>query len=710
MQPSGAREVYALCKQEEYLQALQLAEQLVNSPAADLGAFKAHIHALFKAMCHDKEHCRRYLQPYVVKFLHEGINRLYGGDYLEAFKNHDSTTNSRKPFVDGFDGYIASALSQLLISLDRPNAEELLEAGRLSREKKYQQAYQLYTKAASKGPLTKYEENSYAWTLERLCTDAKEWQKYRYVVEYLNLKQVEKPSLVNSLMLRHADELFEYRELDFPAYLEAFDLATLQPEDHAAARFTNNDGKEVVCASLYDRVMHHALKNAFSRLTQRLPLYLPAVDVLLKRAGEINTSSVKNAGDLGFRQWILYDEVKLLCALGRGQEALAFARRFVKEKYSEDYPWSLLCEVYLQNGDAKNAAVCICRSLVNKDDKLQALSVKQCVRAAEIFHRAADASHAQELADLASFLVNNSGMGEDALKLFRENNTWYSPVIKEHFSDFDTLKEELIELAGKADLILYADLKVYHACAGSQIDLKSKTGKVRKMRDVFISLGPGTVPLQTISRAKLLNPFKKWTQVDVRLLPDPPKEDSKIRVVTVEKGSLPVEEVMPFKTAAVTYVNRERRCYTIIFEDKTRSVLFMDKVKGQLKTGDCVQVQLAKRWHKGRMTMLFLNSRRTDQRPEALFKEEITTVKNVHHAGFAHTADSIFIPEALVMEHALINGDKVKVKAVLTWNKKREQYNWSAYFIELLSGKKAKQSTGKSPASGKAAEDDEPPF
>lgn len=702
MAEHSAQEVYALVKAEQYLQALDLAEELVNSEDADLSAYKAGVHALYQALCRAPDQCRDRLQPALVQKLQDGLNRCLGCDYLDFFKSRSPDPYSSHEFVDSLDGCIAAKLKQLIINLKRPNAAEVLEAEHFVRLKDHYQAYLCYTRALEKGPLTKYEEQSFALTLERLCSAALSLrEKYQYVVDYLKLTQVDKPSVLNSMMLQHADELCEYPELDYAAYLEVFNLDTLLPTDYAAASYTLEDGRTTSCSSLYGRVLINALKNARGRLKERQTVYQPALEALIKRAEHFNQETLSAPGAPGYRKWVLYYLAWLLCELKRGSEALPTAMEFARQEQGYESSWALLAECFLQTAKEHQALCCLCRSLQLKDETLEKLNLSQCLKAAVLLKQSGDEGLAGELADLAGFMIKQNGGSSELFADFcREQAAWYEPLARTELSSFEPLRTELLALGTEACGLLYPDLKLHHACIGAPGEIAHKDGSVRRIRNVYVCLKEGRWPVDLICDAHKAEIFKDGEAVDVRIKPDPPASGRWSKIVSLQRGQHSTDEVMIYKTAAVTYVNQQLQRYHVIFEDGSCSFVFMDRVEGDLNVGDCVQVQMAKSSKKDRELLLCMNCRPATDRPEALFRSADTVITAITRSGLALTKEGITIGEAMMQEQGLSAGAAVRVEAVLSFNHRRGAYSWSAYKVQPIrsTGKNAGKSTSKSAA------------
>lgn len=710
MSGNDTQEVFALVSSGRYLQALQLAESLVNSPDVSLPAFKACIHALYKALRHDPDTFSAYLQLEAVQFLRSGINRLFGSDYVDFFRRRRSDLGSRRQFVDGLDGGIAAELNQLIITFTRLNCTEALKAARCVRQKDFRRACELYAQAMGKGPLSKYEETSYGWALEQSCREtADDSLKYQHVVSYLKLTQLEKPSELNSRMLRHADSLFEYPELDYPAYLQAFRLETLQRTDFTpppsapypsspSGSAGSSQGSGTAQSSLYERVLLHAMANAEHRLKARQSVYQPALDAVLERVDGCNQENREHSDVSALSVQMLASEVSLLCTLKRGSEALPHALQLVKLRSSDEKPWQLLSQCYLQVGETHKAVCCLCRTLTLKDKNLNNLSAVQCLKAAVVFKDADDEGHAGELADLAAYLVERSGYSGGLFADFcHEHASWYEPQLQTDISAFDALKRELLDFAAEADDILYPGLKLYHACVGASGEIAKKDGGVRQSRNIYVSLDPADWPVNLICDAALASAFKDGEVVDVRISPDPPDKRCWSRIISVQRGSHSVSDVLIYKTAAVTFVNERLESYHIIFEDRERSFIFMDRVEGDLNIGDCVQLQMARSSKRGRELLLCMDCRPAKKRPSVLFKKADITVTRISHSGLALTEADITIADPWVTDFGLTVGDKVMAEAVLSYNRKRECFTWSAYNVELIDEEPAAGSRYQAP-------------
>lgn len=139
---------------------------------------------------------------------------------------------------------------------------------------------------------------------------------------------------------------------------------------------------------------------------------------------------------------------------------------------------------------------------------------------------------------------------------------------------------------------------------------------------------------------------------------------------------------IPERIVAVEFVNEEKQILNFI-ENKNQQGFF--KYGGILKKpkiGDILKVRLSNKNQDTFYRVLTTNKLDSSTECEAVkpFEHSFKLIQNLG-IGFA---DNIFIDPHLIKKHNLVDGMQISGKAILTFNKKKEEWGWKAFQIDKL--------------------------
>lgn len=137
---------------------------------------------------------------------------------------------------------------------------------------------------------------------------------------------------------------------------------------------------------------------------------------------------------------------------------------------------------------------------------------------------------------------------------------------------------------------------------------------------------------------------------------------------------------IPEKTVVVEFVNRNRKILNFIDGDKNQGFFKFDHFKNKVNVGDLLIVRLKPIGNDGLFRALTIKkSENTDfEGVLKMFTGEIH-IPAGKDFGFV---DDIFIPPTNIKTMQLINGQKVQVKAVISFNKLKGEWGWKGIVVE----------------------------
>lgn len=679
--------IYALRREGKVLDACQMADNhcRTNPSYAGFEAFACCVTTLYNQPEIDKELYREWFSQ-VTAYIIQNLNALGGRDFIAAHLKGD-----------GFDAYLARRLKFIRDSLAPKTPEQKMaeEAVRLSKAGDLEQACALFDKALKSGAkLEGHQQESYGWAIYK-CLRTPDYPSNKAVPKlwaYLDLKEVTKPSLLNSLILVTADRyLSENDYYDYAGFLERFDLDTLGPEDFKPGSGKSSDGQNITYEPLYDKVLRHAAKVCIARFKNRRNVSgLPA---LLKRIREYDDRALNrsgtSAGEYQNEQeiWLCYYEAVILSAIRQDlQRAVTLALHVARIKAQESWLWHFLARLYEQIGTFEDAVKCCCKAMLCNNADANALK-KHLIRL--LLNGGNEEVAAKILFKILSQLP--SGYEDQDLKQWQEQSWYLSQKKQGDLKAFEELKF-YAEQAQLADELIFDFVPWTEAVLGPELEnkehKKKRTLYVKvKFKDEQSALTELAIPFKMTAPASRFAGQKPGTPVLVRLLPVNPSFSDKLTLCAAKPRPGKNNDLMTAVTAVVNSVNKPKQLYGCIVKERVETVLSFSEVKKPLKEGDEIGLQLYRFYSKkaDEVRLSVLKIQKPDRPPlEELKRESVTRISSVLDSGPAFADDGTFIPPSLTDVFALDPGNKVRLKSVKTLNRKHNSYGFRAYDLEFV--------------------------
>src|SRR5690554_2124474 len=243
--------------------------------------------------------------------------------------------------------------------------------------------------------------------------------------------------------------------------------------------------------------------------------------------------------------------------------------------------------------------------------------------------------------------------------------------------------------------IFKEDKDLEFACYCKALSLKTPADFLIKIRQVFASL---LIERQLYAEAKteikniiavreqkgwkIPNNIVQWTESSWF---KEAKEPSNNRTL-YEKHKRKAEELLysdiPEELVAVEFVNHNKKILSFVKDKKLNGFFNYDGLLNNPKIGDVLKVRIEPVGNEGFHRALTLDRVDDGSNPDIPAIKEISgTVRIVENKNFGFI-DSIFIPPNLVESSGLINGQEVSAKAILSFNKAKNEWSWKG--VEIM--------------------------
>jgi hypothetical protein len=140
-------------------------------------------------------------------------------------------------------------------------------------------------------------------------------------------------------------------------------------------------------------------------------------------------------------------------------------------------------------------------------------------------------------------------------------------------------------------------------------------------------------------------------------------------------------EDIPATTVFVEFVNSDKKILNFITKDNKRGFFKYDRLISQVEVADILSVRFRNNVMED-LNHVYTVIKINDVDFESHFiKDLVGEVKLGEGKNFGFVGD-IYINPSIVTKYQLINGQKIKVKAIKSWNKEKKNWSWKA--IEFI--------------------------
>lgn len=140
---------------------------------------------------------------------------------------------------------------------------------------------------------------------------------------------------------------------------------------------------------------------------------------------------------------------------------------------------------------------------------------------------------------------------------------------------------------------------------------------------------------------------------------------------------------LPEELAVVEFVNHDKHIvYFIVNQQRTGSFKYQANLHRKMpKVGDILKVRFDRNENNNFFRVLTI-SFAPDNTPTEIIRE-FSGMFNIHPTGDFGFVDQTYIPGDLIRSHTLASGSNIHGKAMLSYNKKKEQWGWKAIRLDL---------------------------
>lgn len=545
------------------------------------------------------------------------------------------------------------------LSLCNPFGQQISEAKALSKNGQNGQAAAIYRKVWMNGAADQEIQTSFGWELYQHTKSLLAGENFnvgavkRNLSDYLKLA-IERPSQLHSRILQLAAKLAGQDKLKMLAFSCHWNLQHLREDDYE--RYRSEDGREF--PSLAEKVIQQAGKEAAAADDADGKAYmLPFIDRAMGRFPD--------------NVFLKLNKAKLLLALGRHDEALAFGIAVSKAKSNDYWAWGLLGDIVSQK-DPDTALGCYCKALTcPAEDKFTGkirLEVAERMLEAKDY---AGAKHEVEAIVRAKeqegYKIPNAVASIAALD-------WFAGVqAKASNRDYYRLH------AKAAEALLFNDLPWIDACLGETFVVPGRENKPK--RKVFLRTGsiPSEVSIPESKVARMSPVAGDAVRVKGEF-----DEQQRFNLFVLERraGATPWD-VVPGLLGVVNQVNEDKQVIRYIVSREINGEIPMSTLPFAFAEGDAIEVQLVRYVSKRGPQYRVLAAKASEKAPGDLLRKDFTEAVRVSN-GMGFTPSEIFIPPPLVDRCEIQDGQQVSGMAVQVYNKKRESWGWKAISIQPL--------------------------
>ena len=543
------------------------------------------------------------------------------------------------------------------LSLCNPFGQQISEARALSKNGRRAEAAAIYRKVWANGAADQETQTSFGWELYRHAKELMAGENLnlgavkRNLSDYLKL-DLDKPSLLHTCVLQLAAKLAGQDKLSMLAFSRQWNFKYLRPEDFE--RYRAEDGKEY--PSLAEKVIQHAGKEAAaSEHAEEQAYMLPFIDLAIERFPD--------------NVFLKLNKAKVLLALGRHHEALAFGIAVTKAKSNDYWAWGLLGEIVSQR-DPDASLGCYCKALTcPAEDKFTG---KIRLEVAKRMLEANDYAGAKHEVEAIVRAKEQEGYKiPDAVTSIAAQD-WFAGVqAKASNRDYYRLH------AKAAEALLFNDLPWIDACLGETFVVPGRENKPK--RKVFLKTGsiPSEVSIAESKVARMSLAAGDAVRVKGEF-----DENQRFNLFVLERRAGAIAwDIAPEILGVVNQVNEDKQVIRYIVSREINGEIPMSVLPCAFAEGDAIEVQLVRYVSKRGPQYRVLAAKASKKVPGDLLRKDFTEVVRVSN-GMGFTPSEVFIPPPLVERCEIADGQEVSGTAVQVFNMKRACWGWKAVSIQ----------------------------
>ena len=397
-----------------------------------------------------------------------------------------------------------------------------------------------------------------------------------------------------------------------------WNLDYLRPEDFE--RYPSDEGK--VYPSLAEKVIQQASKeSAKSDNAQNLNYILHHINTAIDRFPD--------------NIWLKLNKAKVLLALGKNEDALAFGFEVAKSKMNDYWAWELLGDICATN-DPDRAIGCYCKALLSSND--DKFTGKVRLKLAERMAEAGEYSSARgEVERVISYREREGQrIPETAARLASQH--WYQETAASS-SNMGYYRSR----APVAEALLFSQMPWVNACIGEKFTIPGKEGKPK--RKIYVKIA--ALPME-VSIPEPKGDFRRFSTGDALKLKGEMDSNGRFQVYVVEaRGEGAPWDAFPETIGVVDHVNKQKKLIHFIVDRKIDGVVPLTDLNAFFSEGDAIALKLAKYTTNQGERYRVIQAQQTTSIPDiAIRKEFCEELREDRGMGF--TTSDVFVPPFLM--------------------------------------------------------------
>jgi len=235
------------------------------------------------------------------------------------------------------------------------------------------------------------------------------------------------------------------------------------------------------------------------------------------------------------------------------------------------------------------------------------------------------------------------------------------------------------------------DQSIQFACYCKALSLKTKEDFLVKLREKFskllihinmLSEAKAEIKLAIKAREKngwnLTNNLRKWMNEDWYINTQENKDNQKLYAKHADKAEYLIYKNLPENLIAIEFVNTNKKIANYII-DKDNHGFF--KYEGKIKSPKVGEIYYVRfRNETNGHNFIYTAKKAKDEAVLKALQFVKGEVKIIPPNNFGFV-ENCFIPKDLVSYNQLINGQIIQAQSILSYNKKKEEWNWKVFKI-----------------------------
>ncbi|RWD51583.1 MAG: hypothetical protein EOS75_31180 [Mesorhizobium sp.] len=549
------------------------------------------------------------------------------------------------------------------LSLAQFDRRAVLEADKLSRQGRHEEAARIFADLHARGDLRPHDRMSWGWVLYRLTKaelQSSEGDDFspstvqrvkRHLNTYLKLG-LKGPDLLHSLVLQQAMRLVKGDHLKVLPFVRLWDLNQLSDEDFTGQR--GQDGKTY--PSLAERAIQSAASEAVDGdRPDDLRFILPHVEAAMMHFPE--------------NIWLKLNMAKLLRGLGRIDEARALAISFAREKATEFWVWDLIGDLVPDEVGLRLSCFAKALSCSQDDDFVGKVRLKFAALLAELHPAEArfEVERVLTYRKRAGYRVPREAQA-------MSESAWFAAA-----SPQSTGRDFYTRFTDEAEALLFSHLPWTDASLGDVFTIEGKDGqKPRRRRRIYVRASPLALELSLPD-----------THPDVRELAEGMPLLVQYEMSKTEPGRATIHrirqrpdgtpvDVAPERIGVIDHVNRERSLLHVVVARDIDGTCPISAYPGAAEIGATVAVRLVRQQGRNGARTRIITIAPSDQAPPQNVCRPFREATDVTDKGLGFTLGDIFIPPHIVAAAGIAAGDLVEGTAIISYDKRRAKWGMKA--------------------------------